>query len=804
MSSLLLALLLSAPLAATTTDLASAAPALPTLFEANHGAYHPAARFVAHRGPVHAYARDDGLVLRLDGDQLAVALRARFQGGSPSAPLGLDPLPTRVHHLRGGTPADWLSDAPSVSRLRWSAVWPGIDVELYEAPGGFEYDLVLAPGADLSAAVLTWRGQRHLRLDDGGALVMDTAAGPLVQAPPVVRLPDGRQVPGRFVLHGMGRVGFAVDGHDTSAGLVVDPVLAFAAPSPAPDVAHITAGPDGSVYVLGDTTLPDLPTSTGVLQEDLSAGRDLWIGRLDHSGHLLRWLTYLGGDPSNETGIDLEVAPDGSLIVGCLTSGQGFPTTPGAHDTTSMGRGSAVASLTPEGDALNWSSYVVTTDYATADLIDLELTDTGAVVLGGETCPCSDLAFSAGAARTTSSKTNAAFVARLASDGSGMEMATLIDDGNASSFGQYTLVEALDVDGAGRVVVLGKTNHTTVTTADAYQPGKPGNNDYFVTVVSEDGTTYDYSSYLGSSGLEWWEGAAMVLDGQGRVWAAWSSESAAAPLTGNAWQATPGGGVDMVVTCLDPALDGAASLVFSSYLGSWGNEEAQGAGRTADGTLVFGFGTDSIGVDHSLGAPGGNYGRFVLAEIDPVALTLGDLTQVSFNGGEGFAGRLAVTPGGDVLLCGSSNAPAPIAAGTAGGAANNGSFIAKVALDRPWMDLGRGYAGSAGTPRLVGNGDLTPGSPLTLSVTDALPGALACVAFGISFDDLPCKGGLLVTDPSVVLPLLIVDGAGGLTIPQVWPANAVPGVSAYAQVWVQDGGAPNGYAASNGVKATGL
>ena len=116
--------------------------------------------------------------------------------------------------------------------------------------------------------------------------------------------------------------------------------------------------------------------------------------------------------------------------------------------------------------------------------------------------------------------------------------------------------------------------------------------------------------------------------------------------------------------------------------------------------------------------------------------------------------------------------------------------------------LGGGLSGTVGEPALVGGGFLVGGDPVDLSLSGALPGGTATLVLGLSALNAPFKGGQLVPAPDILLAGLPVDGLGDYQLATTWPTGIASGFSFWAQFWIADAGAPNGFAASNGVMAT--
>jgi Zinc carboxypeptidase len=114
-------------------------------------------------------------------------------------------------------------------------------------------------------------------------------------------------------------------------------------------------------------------------------------------------------------------------------------------------------------------------------------------------------------------------------------------------------------------------------------------------------------------------------------------------------------------------------------------------------------------------------------------------------------------------------------------------------------DVGGGKPGVAGVPVLAAQGTLAPGSPGTLSLTAAAPGALALLVLGLTQLDAPFKGGTLVPWPNF-LAGVDTGPAGAVTLPFEWPAGVPAGVEAWLQAWVPDAAATHGLSASNGLQ----
>jgi hypothetical protein len=128
-----------------------------------------------------------------------------------------------------------------------------------------------------------------------------------------------------------------------------------------------------------------------------------------------------------------------------------------------------------------------------------------------------------------------------------------------------------------------------------------------------------------------------------------------------------------------------------------------------------------------------------------------------------------------------------------------GSSYSNFTFEPYWALLGNALAGSAGTPSLRGLGVLQPGEPMSVALSMAKPGAAAALVIGFGAGNIPFKGGVLVPTPDLVLAGLPVSGAGTLSLAGTWPAGVT--VPVFMQAWIADSAGPQGFAASNGLKA---
>lgn len=115
-----------------------------------------------------------------------------------------------------------------------------------------------------------------------------------------------------------------------------------------------------------------------------------------------------------------------------------------------------------------------------------------------------------------------------------------------------------------------------------------------------------------------------------------------------------------------------------------------------------------------------------------------------------------------------------------------------------FQDVGMGLSGNT-TPVLEGEGSLDDNAWSCVQLRDAAPSSPAVLIAGLQELNQPFFGGTLVPSPDALQPLLQTDIEGALEVCDRFPSGIPAGTKVYFQVWVEDPGAPYGYAASNGL-----
>ena len=346
----------------------------------------------------------------------------------------------------------------------------------------------------------------------------------------------------------------------------------------------------GNVYVTGSTTATDFPTKNP-LQATSGGGTylygDAFVAKLNATGSKLIYSTYLGGS-GDDVATGIAVDSSGDAYVTGNTYSTNFPTTSGSLQPV-VGAGLAfVSELNPTGSALVYSTYLggsAATAYADGIAVD----GSGNAYVTGYT-PSGD--FPTTAAAFVSGSAGGVFVAKLNAAGSALVYAAQVGDGKASG---------IAVDSSGNAYVTGiALSPGFPTTAGAFQITSGTSINAFVSELNAAGTALVYSTLLGGSGGASFasiDPGGIALNGSGNIYVTGITGSTNFP-TKNSVQASYGGGqFDAFVAEINPSQVGAASLVYSTYLGGSDQDEAYGIAVDGSGNAYV------TGFTHSLDFP---------------------------------------------------------------------------------------------------------------------------------------------------------------------------------------------------------
>jgi hypothetical protein len=405
-------------------------------FEANQGQVDPEVRFIA-RGPGYSlYLTPAEVVLSLravapsDAETLSTTVvRMRLADAAPTPVLsGIDRLPGTSNYFIGNDPARWQSAIPNYAKVKYTDIYPGIDLVYYGKQQQLEFDFIVAPGADPRRIVLEFEGTTTMALDADGNLVLATNAGTVVQRKPLIYQDiDGirHTIDCHYRVDGKQQVRVEIAHYDATRPLVIDPVLVYSTylGGGFAQGKGIATDRDGNVYVTGQTISSPFPTTPGAYQVAFGGGGDAFVTKLNSTVAAVIYSTYLGGT-GGDFGEAIAVDAGGNAYVTGSTHG-GFPTTPGAYQVTYSGGGADgfVTKLNATGTAFVYSTYLGGTGGDGAFGIGVDVSGNAyvtGVTTGG--FPTTADAFQV----TYAGGPNSAFVAKLNASGTSVLYATYL------------------------------------------------------------------------------------------------------------------------------------------------------------------------------------------------------------------------------------------------------------------------------------------------------------------------------------------------------------------------------------------
>ena len=262
------------------------------------------------------------------------AYRVEFINANPNAAIIPDKVQTSyANYFIGNDPSKWASNCKIYGGITVKDIYPGVDVRYYSQNGQMKYDLILAPGADLSKVVLKYAGVDKLSVKDK-QLVIGTSVGDLKELAPYSYQPTAtgrKDVTTRYIIKG-DELRFSVKNYDPKETLVIDPTLVFCSfTGSRADNWGFTAtyGPDGSMFGGGIVREEGFPTSVGAFEEHYQGTNEDWdmgIIKLSPDGSQRVYATYVGGK-SDEQPHSLVVDAQGELIIAGRSKSGDYPVT---------------------------------------------------------------------------------------------------------------------------------------------------------------------------------------------------------------------------------------------------------------------------------------------------------------------------------------------------------------------------------------------------------------------------------------------------------------------------------------------
>lgn len=348
------------------------------------------------------------------------------------------------------------------------------------------------------------------------------------------------------------------------------------------------------------------------------------------------------------------------------------------------------------------------------------------------------------------------YVGRMSPDGRTLRWSTYI--GGLAGEGPFDL----EVDGNGRIYFCGGTESPDYpVTPGAYWTTWNGSaQNVYLTVLDAAGGSLVYSTWIGGSGDEW--ALDLEVGANGRVTLAGCTSSTDFPVTANAFQTTYGGGTeDVFVAQLDPQGQGAADLVFATYLG--GSDEDGSITRIfdlpvmqqadlvvdGDGTIIVFGRTLSTNFPVTTGSYDTTHGANGFSDLFVTRLSADGQSLVwsTFLGGsdEELAANVLLDESGDVLFAGATaSADFPVTANafdaTHGG--DQDGLVGRLSADGTTLHYASFFGGNGYDEIMQFHRDGS-GTWSVIGRTQSFDFPATAGAFQVSFSGTPINDGFL-------------------------------------------------------------
>ncbi|HXN21356.1 MAG TPA: SBBP repeat-containing protein [Candidatus Dormibacteraeota bacterium] len=672
---------------------------LPLAFEKNQGQAEGAVRYISHGRGYGLFLTTHEAVLTLRSStpresssllravsfrdsrsrrqiEKTSVIRMHFEGANSTPQIeGSDRLPGRVDYFVGNDPKNWHTDIPSYARVKYTGVYPGVDLIFYGNQNRLEYDFVVAPGSDPSVIKMNLEGANKLRINSRGDLLLSVSGGEVVlQKPVVYQQLNGRrhEIDGKYLIAGNHRVGFAVANYDRSEPLILDPVLNYSTylGGTLGDFGNgIAVDTTGNAFVVGTTKSIDFPTTANAFNKGplITNPNAVFVTELNPAGTQQIYSTYLAGS-GGDSGLGITVDSSGKIYVTGQTFSINYPTTPNALKAGPLASNASGTSFISKIDpalsgtaSLVYSSYLGGTTVATqGDLGSAIAADTaGNAYITGITfsAPGTGLTqfpVTSGAYQSTlNSASGNAFLTRIDTTKSGtasLIYSTYLGGAGAATLGFSDWGFGVAVDSTSAAYLTGVTSSTNfpTTTANAFAATAPpaaATGTAFVSKIDTSGgrtgtASLLYSTYLGGDNYDF--GLALALGPSNVAYVTGTTGSLSFPtIPAGAYQKIGSTSGAAFISLVDTGLIGSASLKYSTFLGSGGTTgsgiraDTAGKAYVAGGTQSGTFPVTRAAFQIAKASAGAAAGDGFISQLNPGGNGIADLVYSTYFGGSG-------------------------------------------------------------------------------------------------------------------------------------------------------------------------
>ncbi len=597
---------------------------IPLTFEENAGQTDARVRFLARGAGYTVFLTDRDATLRLARPSAEptkrpteAVVRLALSGANPHPAVhAIDQQAARANFFVGSDPQKWRRNVAEYARVKFDAVYPGIDLVYYGSQGRLESDYVVSPGANPNRIALRVEGAERIRLNSDGDAILSTAAGDvsLHQPRAYQESPAGRtEVAANYTQLASGALGIRVGSYDAKLPLVIDPVVGYATllggSSGVSAGTAMTVDATGNAYIVGTTSAPDYPILNPVQQNRTGTLGNAFVTKIGPTGTFLVFSTYLGGSGQSgkgDTATGVATDASGNVYISGTTASTDFPIkSSNAYQVVNNGTplNGFFTKLDPTGGTLLYSTFLGGSGNDSANAIAVD-SNGNAYITGQSTS--TNFPVTPGAIQTAGQSTGLAFVARInpALSGTGSLIYSTLLGGTSSNVGT-----GIAVDASFSAYITGQTTSTDFpATTSAFQSSLKGTagNAFVARVDTTTANNLLYATYLGGTTTSGPgdTGSAIALGPNSNVFVTGNTKATDFPVTSGVLQSSPkNSNKTTFVARLDTTKSNAASLLYSTYLGGSAQDAAAAIAVDSSGNAYVGGVTDSSDFPTIPGAP---------------------------------------------------------------------------------------------------------------------------------------------------------------------------------------------------------
>ena len=312
-----------------------------------------------------------------------------------------------------------------------------------------------------------------------------------------------------------------------------------------------------NVYLSGETSSDDFPTTSGAFCHTASLLSDIFVSKLNSAGSGLVYSGHLSAVNQNLMLYDLAIDSAGAAyITGEVPSSSLFPVTSNAYDKVNVGGDAFLMKINSAGSSIVYSTFLGGTNGETGHTVAVD--SAGCAVIAGQV---GGIYHNAGFPTTpgayyTVETGNQAFVTKFDSTGSSLIFSTFLC-GDIYP----TIVYDIKLDSANNICTLGYAggNDFPYTPGAYCCTGVDGG--IFLTKMKSDGKSLLYSTWFGGSGRDY--AFDLGMDSSNNAYILGYTNSTDFPCTEGGLNETLVGNQSLIVM----KFNDTEALLYSTYLG---------------------------------------------------------------------------------------------------------------------------------------------------------------------------------------------------------------------------------------------